>query len=139
MIVLPSRETATSAQPAAGLTSESAVPITPASSRTLCPARLLLLRIPESGRKVALPAFSRFRISIRRLAVSSSFVTIFCILPPRATSIAVSYFFSVEIRSATVPTMPGSRDLSCMTRFTLPPKPSYRSARFTIASSFDFS
>ena len=44
------------------------------------------------GRNVTLPAFSRLSMPISLFVVSSSFVTTFWMAPPRAVSIAVSYF-----------------------------------------------
>ena len=60
----------------------------------------------DSGRKVTLPSLLVLRYSMISLAVSCVSVTTFCILPPRAVSIAVSYFLSVEIRSASAPCTP---------------------------------
>ena len=59
-------------------------------------------RIERTGKKDALPPI-RFKYSIRYCASSDVGVTIFCIAPPIAVSIAVSYFASVKITSATTP------------------------------------
>ena len=73
------------------------------------------------GRNVALPYLFFFRYSISCLAVCSESVTMFWMLPPRAVSTATSYFFSVEMMSATTPWMPFTRSRTSITRRMLPP------------------
>ena len=62
-----------------------------------------------------------YLVPIMRFAVFSLSVTIFWILPPSAVSMASSYFFSVLIRSATTPRIPGSRLFCSITLRIEPP------------------
>ena len=119
--ILPSRDAATSRYRSSVFTRVSARPSTPGSLKTSFMRNSCLLRMLVSGRKVALPALFCFRKAIISLAVSSVSVTIFCMLPPRAVSMATSYFFSTLIRSATTPIIPELLLLRSMTRLTLPP------------------
>ena len=73
---------------------------------------------------VARPKRFSFRKAIIFLAVFSSVVTMFWMLPPSAVSTASSYFLEVWIRSATTPRMPGTRSFCSITRRIEPPYPS---------------
>ena len=112
-----------------------ASPRTPFSLRAAGCEKFWLPLMLVRGRKVALPYRFFFRYSISCLAVASESVTMFCMLPPRAVSMAISYFCSVEMISATTPWIPWTRSRTSMTRRMLLPYPSYRSARFFKDSS----
>ena len=90
----------------------------------------------ERGRVVTLPSLFSFTKFIISFEASTSAVTIFCIVLPRATSIAVSYSFLVSIKSETTPFMPLNLSALSSTFFTTFPKPSYLSSIFFIVSSF---
>ena len=76
------------------------------------------------GKNVALPNLLSLRYFIRFLATFSSSVIIFCIAPPKAISIAVSYLDSTLITSATTPTIPLSLTFRSITFLILLPYPS---------------
>ena len=119
--IRPSREAATSRYLSSSRTRVSAVPITPFSASTSGFLNLCGFLMLVSGRKVALPSLFDFSQDIICLAVSSLSVTIFWIFPPRAVSMAVSYFLSVCMISATTPMMPGFFSRCSMTFLMLPP------------------
>ena len=102
-------------------TNSDTLPMTPGSERTSS-----LIRPPEadtvvSGKKVARPKRFFFKNWIISLAVDSSSVTIFWMLPPSAVSTAVSYFLSTWMMSATTPTIPEFRSFCSITRRMLCP------------------
>ena len=118
-------------------TSVSASPMTPFSFKASDSLNSCGFVILVSGRNVARPKRFFFKKPIMVLAVSSFSVTIFCILPPSAVSIAVSYSLSTLIISATTPIIPLWCSRCSMTFCILFPYPSYRSVRFEIVSSCD--
>ena len=98
-----------------------ASPRTPFSFRAAGWENVCLPLMLVNGRKVALPYLFFFRYSISCLAVASESVTMFWMLPPRAVSMAVSYFWLVVMISATTPCMPCTRSRTSMTlRMLLP-------------------
>ena len=89
-----------------------ATPITPFSFMHGSFSIVFLPDIDDKGRNVARPNLFSLRYAIRFFAVFSLSVTIFWIVPPRAVSIAVSYFFSTLIISAITPIIPSFSDFS---------------------------
>ncbi len=138
-ICLPSRYCIRFLYSVSARTSEEAVPITPfcpimPSAFIPCPAL-----ISASGRNVARPYLFFLRYCIISFAVCALSVTIFCMLPPSAVSIAVSNSFSTLIISATTPIIPLWLSFCSITRFMLCPNPSYLSVRFLRDLSLEFS
>ena len=84
------------------VTSSEAIPITPSFFNTLGLISGASDKLSR-GKNVTLPSELSFKYVIKFLAIISSSTTIFCINPPRAISIAYSYFSSVDIKFAIVP------------------------------------
>ena len=124
---------------ASASTSEEAVPITPFCSIMPSACISFPCLILVSGRNVARPYLFFLRYCIISFAVPALSVTIFCILPPSAISMAVSNFFFTLIISATTPIIPVCFSRCSITRFMLCPKPSYLSAMFLREDRREFS
>ena len=136
-ITLPSKYFATPSYSFLTSTKSLARPITPFSSKASGALKFVLLLILLKGKNVARPNLCFLRYSIVSLAVVSVSVTIFWIFPPKAVSMATSYFLSTLIISATTPIIPFFVSLSSITFLILFPYPSYLSVMFFKASRLD--
>jgi len=86
------------------LTRSAATPITPGNFPFIL--SILLPLIEVIGKKDALPILFALKWFTNFFATSSLSVTIFCSIPPKVISIAVSYFLSTEIKFAIIPCTP---------------------------------
>ena len=105
--ILPRRYLARFSYSKETLTRLLAIPITPFSLIHGSFSRVFLPDIALRGKNVARPSLFCLRYAISSLAVDSLSVTMFWIVPPKAVSIAVSYFLSTLTISAITPRIPG--------------------------------